>query len=346
MWAALQRLGFDGGRVLEPGAGAGTFIGMAPHDAEMVGVELDPTSAAIAQALYPDATIRAESFADTRLPAGDVDAVIGNVPFGDVRLYDPRHNAHGHSMHNHFILKSLALTRPGGVAAVLTSRYTMDAQNPAARREINELADLVGAVRLPSGAHRRTAGTEVVTDLLLLRRREPDVAPASTAWELTRPLELDDDAQLRVNSYFDEHPGHVLGSYAVGQGQHGAPALHVVPAPGATADRLAAVLREITAWAVRDGQTFTPRPETLDTPARAALQPATGLWDGHLTAHPDGRFSRVLDGHHTALDVPASQRVELRALLGLRDSAKALLSAEADSIEDTAREEHRNGIRR
>ncbi|MGH2500491.1 MAG: helicase, partial [Candidatus Limnocylindria bacterium] len=164
MWAALQRLSFDGGRVLEPGAGAGTFVGMAPPGAEMVGVELDPTSAAIAQALYPGATIRAESFADTRLPAGYFDAAIGNVPFADVRLYDPRHNGAGHSMHNHFIIKSLALTRPGGLAAVLTSRYTLDAQNPAARREMNALADLLGAVRLPSGAHRRAAGTEVVTD--------------------------------------------------------------------------------------------------------------------------------------------------------------------------------------
>jgi hypothetical protein len=336
MWAALERLGFDGGRVLEPGAGAGTFIGMAPLEAEMIGVELDPTSAAIAQALYPDASVRAESFADTRLPGGHVDAVIGNVPFADVRLYDPRHNAGAHSMHNHFIIKSLALTRPGGVAAVLTSRYTLDAQNPAARREMNDLADLIGAVRLPSGAHGRAAGTEVVTDLLLFRRREPDAAPASTVWELTRSLDLEEDVALRVNAYFDEHPEHVLGTYAVGQGLHGAPALRVVaPSGESTVDRLAAALREITATAIGDGQTFAPRPLTLGEPERVALEPATGLWDGHLAVHPDGRFTRVLDGAHTPLDVPASQRVELRALLALRDSAKALLTAEAASIEDS-----------
>ena len=174
-------LGFDGGRVLEPGAGAGTFIGMAPDGAEMVGVELDPTTAAIAAALYPDATIRTESFADTPYRAGHFDAAVGNVPFADVRLHDPRHNRGGHSLHNHFIIKSLALTRPGGIVAVLTSRYTLDAQNPAARREMNAMADLVGAVRLPTGAHQRAAGTQVVTDLLILRRREPDREPASTA---------------------------------------------------------------------------------------------------------------------------------------------------------------------
>jgi N12 class adenine-specific DNA methylase len=335
MWAALERLGFDGGRVLEPGAGAGTFIGMAPAGAEMVGVELDPTSAAIARALYPGAAIRAESFADTRLPAGYFDAAIGNVPFADVRLYDPRHNRGGHSLHNHFILKALALTRPGGLVAVLTSRYTLDAQNPAARREMNALADLLGAVRLPSGAHRRAAGTEVVTDLLVFRRRETGAEPASTGWELTRALELD-GAQLRVNAHFDAHPAHVLGDYAVGAGLHGAPGLRVVAADDAlTPARLAAALAEITAAAVRDGRAFTPRPATLAAPERAALEPAAGLWDGHLTAHADGRFTRVLDGQHAPLEVPASQRAELRALLGLRDSAKALLAAEADSVEDT-----------
>ena len=161
IWTALKDLGFDGGRVLEPGAGAGTFIGMAPDSAEMVGVELDPTTAAIAAALYPDATIRTESFADTPYRAGHFDATVGNVPFADVRLHDPRHNRGGHSLHNHCIIKSLALTRPGGIVAVLTSRYTLDAQNPAARREINAMADLVGAVRLPTGrapARRRHAG--------------------------------------------------------------------------------------------------------------------------------------------------------------------------------------------
>lgn len=158
MWRAMTVLGFDGGRVLEPGSGLGTFLGMAPEQARMTGVELDPVTAAISRALYPHAEVRGESFADTRLPEGSFDAAIGNVPFSDVTLHDPVHNPTRQSMHNHFILKSLRLTRPGGMVAVLTSQYTMDAQNPGARREMAMLADLVGAVRLPSGAHRRTAG--------------------------------------------------------------------------------------------------------------------------------------------------------------------------------------------
>ena len=145
-----------------------------PTEAQLVGVELDPTTAAIARALHPDADIRAESFAHTRLPDAYFDLAVGNVPFADVRLHDPRHNPGAHSLHNHFILKSLHLTRPGGLVAVLSSHYTLDATNPAARREMSTLADLVGAVRLPTGAHRRAAGTDALMDLLILRRRHPD----------------------------------------------------------------------------------------------------------------------------------------------------------------------------
>ena len=164
--------------MLEPGCGSGNFIGLAPPGAQVLGVELDPVTAAIAARLYPDAEIRCESFADTRLPEGHFDLVIGNVPFSSARLHDRRHNAAGHSMHNHFIIKSLTFLKPGGLLAVLTSRYTMDAQDPSAREEMAGLASLVTAVRLPSGAHRRAAGTEAVTDLLVLRRTEPGARPA------------------------------------------------------------------------------------------------------------------------------------------------------------------------
>ena len=225
MWRGLQQLGFAGGAVLEPGCGAGTFIGLAPATAQMTGVELDPLTAQIAAAVYPEATIRAESFAATRLPEGAFDAVIGNVPFADVVLHDPRHNRAKLAIHNHFIVKSLALTRPGGLVAVLTSRYTMDAQNPAARRAMHELADLVGAVRLPSGTHRRAAGTDAVTDLLVFRRREPDREPTPlNGWEHSSDVELPGrhgPEQLRVNTWWQEHPDTVLGTMRAEVGLHG-----------------------------------------------------------------------------------------------------------------------------
>ncbi|HEY8719979.1 MAG TPA: helicase, partial [Pengzhenrongella sp.] len=257
VWAGLDQLGFTGGRVLEPGSGWGTFIGLAPATATMTGVELDPTSAAISRGLYPDATVRTESFAATRYPGGHFDAVVGNVPFADVRLHDPRHNAGAHSIHNHFILKSLALTRPGGMVAVLTSRYTMDGTNPAARREMNQLGDLVGAVRLPTGAHRRAAGTDVVTDLVILRRREAGAVPVSDAWETVTPRVVDGEV-VRINSYFDDHPEHILGDLSVGHGMYGENTLSVVSGDlGATRTHLRGALADITARAVVDGQVFT-----------------------------------------------------------------------------------------
>ncbi|MGL5829098.1 MAG: helicase, partial [Angustibacter sp.] len=128
IWQGLVGLGFSEGTVLEPGCGSGTFISLAPPGAQMLGVELDPTTAAITRHLNPHADIRTESFADTRL-SQQVDAVVGNVPFADVRLHDSFHNMANLTMHNHFIVKSLALTKPGGVVAVLTSKYTMDAKN-------------------------------------------------------------------------------------------------------------------------------------------------------------------------------------------------------------------------
>jgi len=154
-----------------------SFIGLAPDAAEPIGIELDPTTAAIATALYPHPDIRTESFAETRLPEGYADLMIGNVPFGTMALNDRRHNPRGHTIHNHFLIKRLHLTRPGGLAVAITSRYTMDSTNPAARRELGELADLVFAVRLPEQTHQ-LAGTQVVTDLLVLRRRTPGADPA------------------------------------------------------------------------------------------------------------------------------------------------------------------------
>ena len=182
MWHTAQRLGFQGGQVLEPGAGSGTFLSHAPAGAEVTAVELDPTSARVCALRFPQATVRAESFAASPFADGSFDLAIGNVPFADVRLYDPRHNPANLTLHNHFLVKSLALTRPGGLVIALSSRYTLDARNPAARRALYELGDLVGAVRLPSGTHRRTAGTEAITDLLILRRRPADEPSRADTW--------------------------------------------------------------------------------------------------------------------------------------------------------------------
>ncbi|WP_165942567.1 helicase-related protein [Micromonospora sp. KC721] len=335
IWDAVRKLGFDGGAVLEPGCGSGNFIGLAPATARMVGVELDPVTAGIAAALYPHAEIRTESFAETRAPSGAFDLAVGNVPFARLPLVDRRHNPGRHSLHNHFIIKSLHLTRPGGLVAVLTSRFTMDARHPAARREMAALADLVAAVRLPSGAHQATAGTQAITDLLILRRREPDREPAAMTWEQTRPLDLDTDAEQpeHVNGYFLDRPERVLGEMVLGRGMNRDGEL-IVRAGGDTAEDLARVLRDVVDEARRDGLAMTPR-DDADRPAEplAVLAP-TDRAEGHIEALDDGTFTTVADGQVVPHEVPATQADELRALLGLRDTVTALLSAEAATLDD------------
>ncbi len=342
IWDSVQRLGFAGGEVLEPGCGAGTFIGLAPAGARMTGVELDPVTAAIAAAVYPEAAVRSESFAATPFRDGTFDAVVGNVPFADVVLHDARHNRARLALHNHFIVKSLALTRPGGLVAVLTSHYTMDATNPAARRAMHELGDLVGAVRLPTGAHRRAAGTDAVTDLLVFRRRPDGAAPATPleAWEETVRVELPGRSgaeTMRLNRWWDSHPAAVLGTMRAEVGMHGVLGLTVASDDRDVPEAMRAALEEIERRAGRDELTMLPAAaEREQTSAqRAGLVPSGDERDGHITADGDV-FTVVADGMYAPLAVPRAQAVELRALLALRDRARTLLSGEAASVEDSA----------
>nr|WP_174843764.1 helicase [Cryobacterium sp. TMT2-23] len=335
IWSALTELGFEGGQVLEPGAGSGTFIGLAPGNARMTGIELDSTTAAIASGLYPQADIRAESFADSVFPAGYFDAAVGNVPFADVRLHDPAHNSGRHSIHNHFIIKSLALTRPGGLVAVLTSHYTLDAQNPAARREMNSMADLVGAVRLPSGAHRRAAGTEVVTDLLVFRRRDIGEPAVSQLWETVTAHRVDGQL-VKINSYFDQRPENILGEVHVGTGMYGNETLHVTAANlTATPAALRTALTGVVADATHAGQLMTARTARSELKLETYRPAEPTQWDGTILAQQDGTFTIVRAGAHVPLKVPKNAATELKSLLGLRDAATAVLALESITVDDT-----------
>ena len=333
IWAGMQRLGFTTGSVLEPGCGSGNFIGLAPPGASLTGVELEPSTAGIAALLYPDATVLNESFADTRAPEGSFDLAIGNVPFGSFALTDRRHNPGGHSIHNHFIIKALHLVRPGGLAAVVTSRYTMDARNPAARREIAALADLAGAIRLPGGAHQRAAGTAVVTDLLVFRRREPGRDPDATAWEQIQTTDID-GVPAEVNEYFLAHPDAVLGQLRVTRGAYSDRDL-TVAASGDTTAALARALARLADSAKERGLAWTPAPHQPGPAARPAVPEWSRHPDGYLTARRDGTFTQAADGRAIPFPVPDSQGAELRALLGLRDAVTTLLDAEAASLDDT-----------
>jgi N12 class adenine-specific DNA methylase/SAM-dependent methyltransferase len=334
IWAAAQGLGFETGRVLEPGCGSGNFIGFAPDGADVVGVELEPTTAAIARHLYPDAHVLTESFAETRAPEGTFDLVIGNVPFGQVVLNDRRHNPGAHTIHNHFIIKALHLTRPGGLVMLLTSRYTLDAKNPGPRREMEHLADLVGAVRLPSHAHRRAAGTGVVTDLLILRRRELDREPQPVRWEQASPRQLP-GGEVAINDYFHAFPQRVLGELTLGRGMYG-PGELLVTGPESAAGSLGVALSALVDEALERGLGIgAPLAQASSRPAGSAAEPSRRP-EGYLEALASGGFTRIADGYACSLDVPKAQAAELRQLLRLRDTVVALLEAEAGSIDDTA----------
>lgn len=340
IWEHMQSLGFRGGDVLEPGSGAGIFLGLAPTGTAMTGVELDSTTARISRLLNPDATVRNESFADTRLPEGSFDAAIGNVPFSSAVLHDPMHNRGEHSMHNHFILKSLALVKPGGIVAVITSSFTMDAQNPAARREIATHADFLGAVRLPTGAHRRTAGTDALTDVVVLRRRGDD-EPNYVGGDFERTTVFTDTSatgepvSARLNEYFTANPDMVLGELHVGHGMYSNETLRV-ERRGDIGDDLRNALGRIAERAVANGAGHAPRPlEKHERRAAAAVRGEAGEFPGHLRVDGGGFLRLATDGTYVPAPIAATQAEELRALLGLRDTTVALLTAEAESAEDS-----------
>lgn len=351
MWKATMRAGFSGGRVLEPGCGSGTFIAHAPASAQMVGVELDATTAAIAAALNPSAQIRGEGFEKTTAPASSFTAAIGNVPFGDYRLYDPVHNQAKHSIHNHFIVKSLAMTAPGGYVTVLTSRYTLDAQNQRARRDIAALGDLVGAVRLPSNAFRRVAGTEVVTDILVLRRRADGAKPAPLTarfLQLENATALDDageDKGVPINAVYTDHPEWVLGELRVGHGKYGGDTLSV-DAPDSDVDLASLVedrLGDIVDVAKTDGlgltaswrDTLGPTREDFERGLLAAgRDPAENDLAVGTLRHDDqaNSIERWNSWEWEPVNTRSDKQVaEWGQLLALRDTTRALIESQKDA---------------
>lgn len=339
IWSALETSGLTTGEVLEPGCGSGTFIGLAPQGVRMTGVELDPTTAKVAQHLYPSATIRNEGYQHT--PTTHLfDAAVGNVPFGDIQLHDPANNPGNHSIHNHFILKALAQTKPGGYVSVLTSRYTMDAANPAARRDMYERADLVTAIRLPTGAHSEIADTEAVTDLLVFRVRKSDETRQPFTWEHAPKVQFSPDTEaVSVNKYFTDHaPENVLGQMSVERGMYSANTLQVT-ATDETSKRLNATqvsarlqerLHASLSAAHSAGLEYSPESsEALPPQVRPEQKDL-----GSLRRTPEG-FEQLGQQGWEAIKVPKTQQAELAALLDLRDQTRALLEMESSTTQDT-----------
>ncbi|WP_331718722.1 DEAD/DEAH box helicase family protein [Streptomyces sp. NBC_00212] len=334
IWGAVRDLGFAGGRVLEPGSGSGNFIGTAPlllrEPVRMTGVEVEPTTAAIARRLYPDAEIITSGLEEVPLADGGFDAVIGNVPFGRYKRFDKVHNPDLKlSIHDHFVLKSLYATRPGGVVALITSRYTLDAEKPDARERMYRLGDLVGAVRLPARAHAAAAGTDVVTDVLFLRRRMDGEEPGDRTWLTAskRVLPGHDD-ELAVNTYFDTHPEYVLGDLCAGSRAWGPEVTVVGRTDQAPAQALAAAAAAISVEARAAGLTAA-----ADQRTEPVQRIVTGGTEGALGLDAEGNPTIIDGGRPALLEVHPDQRAQLVQLIRLKGLTLDLYAAEADTPE-------------
>ena len=219
IYKAMEQMGFKEGNLLEPSCGIGNFIGMLPksmENAKVYGVELDTVSAGIAQQLYQKSSIAAQGFEKVNVPDSFFDGVVGNVPFGDFKVLDKRYDKYNFLIHDYFFAKSLDKLRPGGVMALVTSKGTMDKDNPSVRKYIAQRAELLGAIRLPNDTFKGNAGTEVVSDILFLQKRDRLI-----------DIELDwvyldtDENGIKMNSYFVQHPEMILGEMKMVSGRFG-----------------------------------------------------------------------------------------------------------------------------
>ena len=243
IYDAVERMGFRSGNILEPSMGVGNFFGMLPDsmaDSRLYGVELDSITGRIAKKLYPQADITVAGFETTDC-RDFYDLAVGNVPFGNYKANDKAYNKLGFSIHNYFFAKAIDQVRPGGVVAFVTSRYTMDSKDSTARKHMAERADLLGAIRLPNNAFRANAGTDVVSDIIFLQKRDrpADIEPAWVQLGKT-------EDGFAINQYFVDHPEMVLGELTTESTQYGREELTVAPIEGANlADQLAEAVQHI-----------------------------------------------------------------------------------------------------
>ena len=243
IYDAVERMGFHSGNILEPSMGVGNFFGMLPdtlQDSRLYGVELDSITGRIAQKLYPQADITVAGF-ETTDRRDFYDLAVGNVPFGQYKVNDKAYNKLGFSIHNYFFAKAIDQVRPGGVVAFVTSRYTMDSKDSTARKHIAERADLLGAIRLPNNAFRANAGTDVVSDIIFLQKRD---RPADIEPDWVQLGKTEDG--FAINQYFVDHPEMVLGELTTESTQYGREELTVAPLESTSlADQLAEAVQHI-----------------------------------------------------------------------------------------------------
>ena len=343
MHEALARLGVPStATVLEPGCGSGNFMSLAPQGMRFIGIELDRISGRIARAIHPGQDIRIENFRDTRLPEGRIDAVIGNVPFADVKL---DHRGQRFSLHDFFFAKSIDALKSRGVLALVTSRFTLDKQNASIREYLAERADFLGAIRLPSDAFKRE-GTAVVTDIVFLRKRAPGEPAhhAAPEWLGVSPLSIE-GMEIPINGYFVRHPEMVLGSWSRKDTLYGGEGYSVI-SNGNLAEQLREAIRRLPEYAPMQASRAQEQPAVAFTPP----PPLPHITEGSFFIGED-RSIHQLNGGQTAPVVYGGTMLRaggtltgkrLAGLIGLRDKARRVLQSQNEGWP----EEHRVDARR
>lgn len=326
IYKAMEQMGFKEGNLLEPSCGIGNFIGMLPdamQDSKIYGVELDTISAGIAQQLYQKTTIAAQGFEETNLPDSFFDGVVGNVPFGDFKVLDKRYDKHKFLIHDYFFAKSLDKLRPGGVMALVTSKGTMDKENSAVRKYIAQRAELLGAIRLPNNTFKGNAGTEVVSDILILQKRDRliDIEPD---W-----VHLDTDENgIKMNSYFVQHPEMILGEMKMVSGRFGMEATCV---PYENAD-LAAQLDEAVANIHGEITEYETEEELEEEDNSIPADPTVRNFSYTLV---DDKIYYCENSRMTPVEVSATAENRIKGMIAIRNSVRTLIELQTEDYPDS-----------
>ena len=326
IYKVLEQMGFQEGNLLEPSCGIGNFIGMLPksmENAKVYGVELDTVSAGIAQQLYQKSSIAAQGFEEVNVPDSFFDGVIGNVPFGDFKVSDKRYDKYNFLIHDYFFAKSLDKLRPGGVMALVTSKGTMDKENSNVRKYIAQRAELLGAIRLPNDTFKGNAGTEVVSDILFLQKRDRliDIEPD---W-----VHLDTDENgIRMNSYFVQHPEMILGEMKMVSGRFG-PEATCEPFENADLSELlneavSNIHGEISEYEVADEL----EEEDNSIPADPTVRNFSyTVLDDKIYFRENSRMSPV--------EVSATAENRIKGMIGIRDCVRNLIELQTEDYPDS-----------
>ena len=326
IYKSMEQMGFKEGNLLEPSCGIGNFIGMLPdsmQDSKIYGVELDTISAGIAQQLYQKTTIAAQGFEETNLPDSFFDGVVGNVPFGDFKVSDKRYDKHKFLIHDYFFAKSLDKLRPGGVMAFVTSKGTMDKETLAVRKYIAQRAELLGAIRLPNNTFKGNAGTEVVSDILILQKRDRliDIEPD---W-----VHLDTDENgIKMNSYFVQHPEMILGEMKMVSGRFGMEATCV---PYENAD-LAAQLDEAVANIHGEITEYETEEELEEEDNSIPADPTVRNFS--YTVVGDKIYYRE-NSRMTPVEMSATAENRIKGMIAIRNSVRTLIELQTEDYPDS-----------